>query len=308
MVKVMSIVLPSYNEEKNILFSHQVITKLLNKNNILYELIYVNDGSKDRTWEEIVKLAAVDKNVVGINFSRNFGKEASIDAGLKSAIGDCVVVMDCDLQHSPDALIEMYAKWQEGYEVVEGIKKSRGKEGVIHTIFAQTFYKLMTKTIGINMENSSDYKLLDRRVVNELNALPETNRFFRALSFWVGFKQTTVEYEVLDRQEGETKWSLKSLIKYAINNIMSFTSAPLQLVTLFGSFYLVFAFVLSIRVLSQYFAGEAMEGFTTVIILQLIIGSTILIALGIIGLYVGKIYQELKGRPSFIIKEKIKND
>ena len=308
MVKVMSIVLPAFNEENNILLSHQVISELLNEHQIQYELIYVNDGSKDHTWDEIMKLTAVEKNVVGINLSRNFGKEASIDAGLKSATGDCVVVMDCDLQHSPEALIEMYAKWQEGYEVVEGIKKSRGKEGVMHSLFAKTFYKFMTKAIGIDMENSSDYKLLDRRVVDELNALPEKNRFFRALSFWVGFKQTTVEYDVLERQEGETKWSFTSLMKYALNNIMSFTSVPLQLVTVVGSLYLIFAFLLSIKVFGQYFAGHALEGFTTVIILLLIIGSTILIALGIIGLYIGKIYQELKGRPSYIVKEKIKYD
>ncbi len=308
MVKVMSIVLPAYNEGKNIFLSHQVITELLRANDIQYELIYVNDGSNDQTWEEIVKLTAVEKNVVGISFSKNFGKEAAIDAGLKSATGDCVVVMDCDLQHSPDALIEMYDKWQEGYEIVEGIKKSRGKEGLIHSLFAKTFYKFMTKAIGMDMQNSSDYKLLDRRVVDELNALPEKNRFFRALSFWVGFKQTTVEYEVLERQEGETKWSLKSLMKYALNNIISFTSAPLQLVTCIGVFYFLFAFVLSIKVLSQYFAGEAMEGFTTVIILLLIVGGTILVALGVIGLYIGKIYQELKGRPSYIVKEKINYD
>lgn len=308
MVKVMSIVLPAFNEERNILLSHQVITGLLKENHIPYELIYVNDGSKDHTWDEIMKLTAVEKNVIGINLSRNFGKEASIDAGLKNTTGDCVVVMDCDLQHSPEALIEMYAKWQEGYEVVEGIKRSRGKEGIVHSIFASTFYKFMTKAIGIDMENSSDYKLLDRRVVDELNALPEKNRFFRALSFWIGFKQTTVEYDVLERQEGETKWSLLSLMKYALNNIMSFTSAPLQLVTFFGSLYLLFAFILSVKVLSQYFAGEAMEGFTTVIILLLIIGSTILIALGVTGLYIGKIYQELKGRPSYIVKEKINHD
>ena len=308
MVKVMSIVLPAFNEENNILLSHQVISEFLNEHQIQYELIYVNDGSKDHTWDEIMKLTAVEKNVVGINFSRNFGKEASIDAGLKSATGDCVVVMDCDLQHSPEALIEMYAKWQEGYEVVEGIKKSRGKEGVMHSLFAKTFYKFMTKAIGIDMENSSDYKLLDRRVVDELNALPEKNRFFRALSFWVGFKQTTVEYDVLERQEGETKWCFTSLMKYALNNIMSFTSVPLQLVTVVGSLYLIFAFLLSIKVFGQYFAGHALEGFTTVIILLLIIGSTILIALGIIGLYIGKIYQELKGRPSYIVKEKIKYD
>lgn len=302
----MSVVLPAYNEEQNILFSFQEISRILISNNIPYELIYVNDGSEDRTWDEILKLN--DPNCIGINFSRNFGKEAALEAGLKDATGDCVVVMDCDLQHAPSALPLMYAKWMEGYDVIEGIKKSRGKESTRHTLFAKAFYKLMTLAIGIDMENSSDYKLLDRKVVDEINLLPERNRFFRALSFWVGYKRTQVEYDVQERIAGETKWSTKTLVKYAINNIISFTTIPLQIVTLLGTIYMIFALVLSIRVLGQYLAGQALEGFTTVILLLLIIGSTLLIALGIIGLYIGKIYQELKGRPNYIVMDIMKND
>jgi len=299
----MSIVLPAYNEGKNIPLSHQVIGDILTKNGINYELVYVNDGSSDNTWEEILKLQS--ENCIGINFSRNFGKEAAIEAGLNTATGDCVVVMDCDLQHSPEALVEMYAKWEEGYEVVEGIKKNRGKEGLAYKIFAKTFYQLISNAVGIDMKNSSDYKLLDRKVVDQLNELPEKNRFFRALSFWVGFRQTTVEYEILDRVEGETKWSTKSLIKYAINNITSFSTVPLQIVTVIGIVYLLFAIVLGARVLTQYFLNQSLAGFPTMILLLLIIGSTMLIALGIIGLYIGKIYQELKGRPNYIIKDKV---
>ena len=306
MLKKMSIVLPAYNEEQNISLSFQEISGILNSHNIPHELIYVNDGSKDRTWDEILKLN--DKNCIGINFSRNFGKEAALEAGLKAATGDCVVVMDCDLQHAPSALPLMYNKWLEGYDVIEGIKKTRGKESIRHSLFAKTFYKLMSKSIGMDMENSSDYKLLDRKVVDEINLLPERNRFFRALSFWVGYKQAQVEYDVQERLAGETKWSTKLLVKYAINNIISFTTIPLQIVTILGAIYMIFAVGLSIQVLSQYFSGEALEGFTTVIILLLIIGGSLLIALGLIGLYIGKIYQELKGRPNYIVMDIMKNE
>lgn len=305
-MKKLSIVLPAYNEEKNVSLSYLEISRILIEHQIPFELIYVNDGSTDNTWHEILTLKS--STCIGINFSRNFGKEAALQAGLKMATGDCVVVMDCDLQHSPDVLPIMYQKWLDGYEVVEGIKKSRGKESFSQSFFAKTFYKIMSLAIGIDMENSSDYKLLDRKVVDELNLLPERNRFFRALSFWVGYNQTTVEYEVKDRIAGETKWSKKSLFKYAINNIISFSSAPLQIVTLLGILYMIFAVGLSIRVLTQYFTGQALEGFTTVIILLLIVGGTILISLGIIGLYIGKIYQELKGRPTYIIKEVMTNE
>lgn len=297
----MSIVLPAYNEEKNISLSYNVISELLNNHGIQFELIYVNDGSKDRTWDEIKKLEP--QHCSGINFSRNFGKEAAIDAGLKKATGDCVVVMDCDLQHSPEALVEMYAKWLEGYEVVEGIKLNRGKEGFCHKVFAKIFYSLISKANGMDMRNSSDYKLLDRKVVDELNQLPEKNRFFRALSYWIGFKQTTVHYEVLERVEGKSKWTKKSLIKYAINNITSFSTAPLHVVTWIGSLYLLFSLILSVYVLIQHFLGISLEGFTTVIILLLLVGSSILIALGVIGIYIGKLCEEQKNRPSFIIKE-----
>lgn len=299
----LSIVLPSYNEEQNIANTAKVLAELLEAEQIEYELLFINDGSKDATYEEICKASKENPNVKGAGFSRNFGKEASIFAGLKMATGDAVIVMDCDLQHPPQTILDMWKLWQEGYEVVEGIKNSRGKEGFFHKISAGLFYKIMSKLIKVDMNASSDFKLLDRKVVDVLADLPEKNTFFRALSFWAGFKTTTVEYDVQERQFGESKWSLMSLMKYAISNATSFSTLPLQLVTIMGVISIIFSIVLGIQTLVNYLMGNAVEGFTTVILLVMIIGGFIMLSLGVIGHYIARIYEEVKGRPKFIISE-----
>ncbi len=299
----LSIVLPSYNEEQNIANTAKVLAELLEKEQIEYELLFINDGSKDATYEEICKAAKENPNVKGVGFSRNFGKEASIFAGLKMATGDAVIVMDCDLQHPPQTILDMWKLWQEGYEVVEGIKTSRGKEGFFHKISAGLFYKIMSALIKVDMNSSSDFKLLDRKVVDVLADLPEKNTFFRALSFWAGFKTTTVEYDVAERQFGESKWSFRSLMKYAISNATSFSTLPLQLVTVMGVISIIFSIILGIQTLVNYILGNAVEGFTTVILLVLIVGGFIMLSLGIIGHYLARIYEEVKGRPKFIISD-----
>lgn len=299
----LSIVLPSYNEEQNIANTAKVLAELLEAEQIEYELLFINDGSKDATYEEICKASKENPNVKGAGFSRNFGKEASIFAGLKMATGDAVIVMDCDLQHPPQTILDMWKLWQEGYEVVEGIKNSRGKENFFHKISAGFFYKIMSKLIKVDMNASSDFKLLDRKVVDVLADLPEKNTFFRALSFWAGFKTTTVEYDVQERQFGESKWSVMSLMKYAISNATSFSTLPLQLVTIMGVISIIFSIILGIQTLVNYILGNAVEGFTTVILLVLIIGGFIMLSLGVIGHYIARIYEEVKGRPKFIISE-----
>lgn len=302
---MLSIILPSYNEGKNISKASGVISKLLASNNIPYELIFVDDGSKDDTWNEIEKASKGNPNVVGIHFSRNFGKESALFAGLAESTGDACIVMDCDLQHPPETLIEMYRLWQEGYEVVEGVKRSRGKESILHKASAGLFYKLISKAVKIDMSRASDFKLLDRKAVDSLLAMPERNAFFRALSAWIGYKTTTVEFDVREREEGESKWSTWSLIKYAITNIVAFSAAPMQVVTIAGVLVFLFAIILGIQTLIKFFMGHAVAGFTTVILLILIIGSIIMISLGIIGYYISKIYEEVKGRPKYIISKKI---
>ena len=213
--------------------------------------------------------------------------------------------MDCDLQHPPETLVEMYRLWEQGYEVVEGVKRSRGKESVLHRASAGMFYKIMSKAVQIDMSRASDFKLMDRKAVEALLSMPERNAFFRALSSWVGYRTTSVEFDVQERTEGESKWSTWSLIKYAVRNIVGFSSAPLQMITVAGVLTLFFAIVLGIQSLVKYFCGHALEGFTTVILLLLIIGSLIMLSLGIIGIYIAKIYEEVKGRPRYFIARKI---
>ena len=299
----LSIVLPSYNEEQNIANTAKVLAELLQREQIDYELVFISDGSRDGTYQEILKAAQQDPCVKGAEFSRNFGKEASIFAGLQLAAGDAVIVMDCDLQHPPQVIPQMWKLWNEGYEVVEGIKTSRGKESFSHRCFAGAFYRIMSGLIKMDMNASSDYKLLDRKVVDVLLELPEKNTFFRALTFWAGFKTTSVEYEVQERAYGESKWSFFSLMRYAVTNVTSFSTLPLQLVTVLGIISILFSIVLAVQTLVKYLTGTAVEGFTTVILLILIIGGFIMLSLGVIGHYLARIYEEVKGRPRYIISK-----
>lgn len=298
---LLSIVLPAYNEEQNIANTAKVLSELLSENGIDYELVFISDGSRDATFAEIKKAAAENPRIRGAEFSRNFGKEAGIFAGLELASGDAVIVMDCDLQHPPQVIPQMWKLWQEGVEVVEGIKKSRGKESLGYKLSAGLFYKIMSRLIKMDMNASSDFKLLDRKVVDVLLALPERNTFFRALSFWAGFRTEQVYYEVQERQFGESKWSFWSLMKYAITNATSFSTLPLQLVTVMGLVAILFSVVLFIQTLVKFLSGTAVEGFTTVILLILIIGGFLMLSLGIIGHYIARIYEEVKGRPKYII-------
>ncbi len=298
---LLSVVLPSYNEEPSIQRAAQTITAILDEAGIPHELIFVNDGSSDNTWDIIQDTAKHNPHVRGICFSRNFGKEAAIFAGLAQAKGDCVAVMDCDLQHPPEKVVDMYRFWERGYEVVEGVKTDRGKENPLHTFAAKSFYALISKATGVDMSRASDFKLLDRRAVDVLLAMREKNAFFRALSSWIGFSTVQVEFEVQPRLAGESKWSLPKLIRYALTNLAAFSTAPLQLVTLLGVVVFLASVVLGIHSLWQKVTGQALEGFTTVILLQLLIGSILMICLGIIGYYIAKIYEEIKDRPRYII-------
>lgn len=300
----LSIIIPSYNEQDNIQRTFQTIDEILTQNHIPYEIIFVDDGSKDLTFTRIQELSLQSGQVKGISFSRNFGKEAAIFAGLESAGGACCLIMDCDLQHPPQLIPEMYHLWQEGYEVVEGIKASRGKENLLHTFSANTFYSLISRATGIDMSRASDFKLLDRKAMDALLIMPERAPFFRALSSWVGFKTTILPFEVQERDIGVSKWSVWSLTKYAVQNITSFSGAPMQLVSLLGFVMFFASVILGIQSLYRYFTGTALEGFTTVILLQLIIGSVLMISLGIIGHYISRIYDEIKARPRYIISKR----
>ena len=298
---MLSVVIPAYNEESIIEKAYNTISDILEKADIDNEIIFVDDGSADSTYEQIKKMSDKKQNVCGLHFSRNFGKEAAISAGLASASGDCVVVLDCDLQHPPEKIVEMYKLWQSGYEIVEGVKSSRGKESKIKGWAARSFYSIISSLVGFDMSNASDFKLLDRKVVDILNRIPERKGFFRAISFWVGFKKTTVEFEVKDRLGGESKWSAVGLFKYAISNISAYSTAPMQLVTVLGLMMLAITAIFSVWALIDKISGRALEGMTTVIIILIFIGSIMMISLGIIGYYVARIYEEIKGRPKYIV-------
>lgn len=252
---MLSVIIPAYNEEAMVAKAAAVIGGILGDAEIGYELIFVDDGSKDRTWEIIAETASGNTIVRGLHFSRNFGKEAAIMAGLASAGGDCCAVIDCDLQHPPEKLVEMYRLWQQGYQIVEGQKSSRGTEGKLHTWAAKSFYALISAATGFDMANASDFKLLDRKAVDVLVNMKEKNAFFRALSSWVGFKTTHVTFDVQEREAGESKWSTRSLIKYAVSNISAFSTAPMQIVTVLGVIMFVVSLVLGGIALVQKLCG-----------------------------------------------------
>lgn len=301
---MLSIIIPAYNEEGNVERTASAVEKAMLENKIDFEMIFVNDGSADGTWQKMTDLAEKNSRITAVNFSRNFGKESAIFAGLELAKGDCAVLLDCDLQFPVSTVIEMYRIWEKGgVDIVEGRKKSRGRENPVYKGFSLLFYKLIGKAGGLDMQDASDFKLMDRCVVDALNRMPERLTFFRAMSGWVGFNTEKVWFEVAEREIGKSKWRAGQLIRFAVNNITSFTSAPLQLVTVFGVITFLVSLIMGVNTLYNKFFGNSEAGFPTVIILQLLTSSIIMFSLGVIGYYISKIYEEIKQRPRYIIKD-----
>ncbi len=299
------ILMPFYNEEKQIPLTVTRLREIIDPLSIEYYLLLVDDGSKDGTWAAIAKAAADNpKHVRGLKLSRNFGKEAAICAGLDQADADAVILMDGDLQHPPEFIPEMLRLWKDGgYDIVEGVKSSRGKESLGSRLNATVFYGLFHKVSGYKLANASDFKLLDRKVVLKWRQFSEHNTFFRGLSAWLGFNRVTFEFEVADRQTGQSRWSFRQLMRLSTNAITSFSAMPLQLITTIGLLFLVGAFILLIQTLVNFFTGAAANGFTTIIVVELIIGACIMISLGLIGTYIARIFEEVKNRPRYIISE-----
>lgn len=303
--KLISLVIPVFEEEELICENIEKIKGVLDLANINHEFVLVDDGSIDSTWNELLKLKDSFDSVRAFRLSRNFGKEAALCAGLEMTTGDAVVVMDADLQHPPEMIPEMVRLWeQEKFDVVDGVKKSRGREKAFNFLSAGLFYKMLNKFSGINLKNASDFKLMDAKVIDAWRMLPEKDTFFRAMSFWVGFNRTSLEFEVAERTAGESKWSPMALLKLALTAITSFSSIPLHIVSFLGILFLLGSLGLGIHTVYMKFSGAAVSGFTTVILLLLIIGSTLMISLGIIGEYISRIYNEVKRRPRYIISEK----
>ena len=303
----LSLVIPVYQEGSHIRNSIGVIEQILTRNRIPYEFVLVDDGSKDNTWEELEIMAENSEHVTALRLSRNFGKESALCAGIEYADGDMVLVMDSDLQHPPELIPVMVKAWrEEGYDVVEGVKSSRGRENRFYYICAKLFYYIIYRTADINLGQASDFKLMDRKVIEAWKMMPERALFFRGMSAWLGFDRKQISFDVAQRVNGKSKWSLLRLTRLAVNAITSYTSLPLHFITLMGIMMLLGAIVLGIQTLYMYFSHKAMSGFTTVILLQLIIGSSIMISLGMIGIYLTKIYKEVKSRPRYLISKCIR--
>jgi len=304
---MITVIMPVYNEGGYIYNNVSEVRRILTEARVEHRFLLVDDGSRDNSWDEMARLAADcpdgDGGVSVIRLSRNFGKEAALCAALENVSGDAVVVMDSDLQHPPSCIPEMVRLWkEEGYDVVEGVKADRGKESLGSKLAALMFYRTFKKSTGIDIGVASDFKLLDRAVVEAWRRLPEKNTFFRGLSAWVGYRRYAMPFTVAPRAGGETKWTMKALIKLAVGSITSYTAAPLLAVFWIGLLMFVAAVALTVQTLITYFTHHAGAGFSTVILLQLFIGSGIMISLSIIGLYIAKIYDEVKGRPRYLIR------
>jgi len=303
---LISILIPVYNEEKNLLHSIDKIVEETKKANCSFEIVIVDDGSKDKTWDVINKLSDTHKNLHAIRLSRNFGKEAALCACMENARGEAALVIDSDLQHPPNNIPRMVDYWKnDGFEVVEGIKIKRPNESLVNKTGAALFYSVISYLSGFDFLGASDFKLIDRKVIDAWLRMGERNTFFRGMMLWLGFKRKQIEFESVDREIGKTKWSFYNLFRLAITAVTSFTTFPLHIVTLFGVMFLILSFGLGIQTLYMKFMGNAVEGFSTVILLILIIGSVLMISLGIIGEYIARIYEELKHRPRFIISESV---
>lgn len=306
-MKKISIVVPCYNEENNINSFYEEMIKTLEKvkENYRYEIIFVNDGSNDKTEIEVKKLRKTDQNVVLISFSRNFGKEAAIYAGLNNATGDLVALIDADLQHPPITILEMLEGINNGYDVVATKRKNRKGEPVVKSLFSKLFYRMMRMFIPIE-KNVQDFRLMKREVVEAILSLKEYNRFSKGIFTWVGFKIKYIEIENIERKAGKTKWSFRKLFSYAIEGITSFTTAPLKVSTLMGFFISIIAIISTIIIILQTLIyGKDVPGYASIITAILFMGGVQLISIGILSEYISKMYLEIKKRPQYIIKEKI---
>jgi polyisoprenyl-phosphate glycosyltransferase len=303
----LSIVVPAYQEGEAIAACLREIRTHATAARLPFELIVVDDGSTDRTWAALQELRCDISELVALRLSRNFGKEGAIAAGIDQATGDACIVMDADLQHPPALIPQMVSLWQrDGWDVVEGVKSNRGDEAFMHRWMTRTFYRVAGWLTGHDLQDASDFKLLDRRVVDEWRRLGERATFFRGLVSWLGFRRTQVMFEVPPRNAGGSRWSLASLTGLAVHAVTSFSALPLQLVTVLGLLMLLIAAALGIQAVRLWYAGQALPGVTTIVLLELIIGGFLMVSLGIIGTYVARIYDEVKGRPRYVVRDILK--
>lgn len=301
---MLSVLIPVHNEEGQIAENLSLIQGEALKTGLPIEMIVIDDGSTDKTWKVLERVVAEMPEAKAIRFSRNFGKEAAICAGIAYSGGEACVVIDSDLQHPPELIPEMVRLWkEEHWDIVEGIKKTRGSEPLINRIGARFFYRTLSRLSGYNLYGSSDFKLLDRKVIDAWLDMRERNTFFRGMITWLGYRRKQISFSVARRRLTQSRWSFFSLFRLAIIAITAFSSLPLQAVTVLGGLFLLCAGFFSGYALLLYFTGLALPGFTTVIILELLIGGVLMVSLGIIGTYISQIYQEVKYRPRYVVAQ-----
>lgn len=301
-----SIVVPTFNESASLPELVSRLDKVLGTMSEPYELLVVDDGSTDDTWETLSHVTMRWGKLRGIRLARNFGKEAAICAGLNAAEGSAVIVMDADLQHPPELLSQMIDIWRtKAVPIVEAVKESRQPEAVSRRVGARLFYFIFREASGLDLRQTTDFKLLDRRVVRQYLSLPERARFFRGLTSWFGFPRAVVPFTPPERptKAGDSRWSFGRLLSLARQSLIAFTDVPLHLVTWLGLITFVVSLGLGLLTLWRKWQGQAVEGFTTVILGQLGIGSVLMISLGLIGEYLARVYEEVKGRPLYVISE-----
>jgi len=312
----LSIVVPCFNEEEVISKTYSVIKEIFGASNFILELIFIDDGSTDETLNILKSFAISDESIKVISFSRNFGHQPAVTAGLNHASGDVTAIIDADLQDPPCVILEMLNEWRNGAKVVYAVRKNR-KESVFKKAAYFSFYRLYSKLSDIDVVvDSGDFCLMDKSVVSTINSLPEKNRFNRGLRSWVGFKQVALNYDRDKRNAGETKYSFSKLINLAMDGVFNFSSKPLGFVFFSGVIVSLFSFLLAIfyfvyRVFNLGFLGSyssQSQGFTTIVVIMLLLGSLQILAIGVIGQYISRIYQEVKSRPSYIVKEFISNE
>ncbi|AMA64140.1 MAG: glycosyltransferase family 2 protein [Kurthia gibsonii] len=299
-----SFILPAYNEEENVPRIYEAIDREVRESKYDYEFIYVDDGSKDRTLERIRELQQKDNHVNYVSFSRNFGKEAAIYAGLQHATGDAVILMDSDLQHPPSLIMDMMKGFEEGYHQVIACRDRRG-ESMVYRGITNTFYRMMNKLSTVELQNGAgDFRLLSRQAVDALLSLSENNRFSKGLFEWIGLSKKNIYYENVERQFGETKWSVSMLFSYAVDGILSFNTKPLRICLYLGLLTMLSGIAyIAIMLGGIFFKGIDVPGYFTTISAILVLGGLQLMSLGVIGEYIGRIYCEVKRRPHYIVGE-----
>ncbi|MEA4826735.1 MAG: glycosyltransferase family 2 protein [Clostridium sp.] len=306
--KLISIIVPMYFEEKVVEECYKRLTEVANTNKLNYELIFVNDGSTDRTLELLEEIAEKDPRTKVISFSRNFGHQIAVTAGIDKANGDAVVIIDADLQDPPELIPEMIKLWEEGYEVVYGKRKKRDGESWFKLTTAKAFYRILNKLSSVKIPmDTGDFRLVDRKAIEALKRMPEQNRFLRGMSSWVGFKQIPLEYERKERFAGETKYPLKKMLKFAMDGIFSFSSKPLKLIEYLGLGSILLSLIIIIYSLTSLILslGNITLGWSLTIISITLIGGIQLLSIGIIGEYISRIYDETRQRPLYIVDKEI---